>query len=107
MLDERAIGGAGVVGDSPTGMASFGALCRVKTSRGTRRRGDEAVFKTSRGSSSWHPVKGIDCRPKEKCSKGSESSWARRVATIKMPVREGDPLKRTKFIGISCEMWSR
>ena len=49
-------GDAGVVGDSARAETSVGMLWSVKASKGTRRRGDGAVPRTSPGSKSWHPV---------------------------------------------------
>ena len=49
-------GDAGVVGDSARAETSVGMLWSVKASEGTRRRGDEAVPRTSPGSKSWYPV---------------------------------------------------
>ena len=69
--------GCGGVGDSAR------ASWRDRTSRGTRRSGDEAVPRTSPGSRSWYPVKGINCRPEEtKRSKGLESAFMASMSTM-------------------------
>ena len=66
---------AGGIGDSARTETSAGTSWVVRASKGTRRRGDEAVPRTSPGSKSWCPVKGINCRPEEtNRSGGVESS---------------------------------
>ena len=66
---------AGGVDDSASAETSAGGAEGVKVFKGTRRSGDEAVPKTSSGSRSWHPVRGINCRPEEtKRSEGTESA---------------------------------
>ena len=55
----------GVVDDSASAETSGGEAEGVRVVKGTRRSGDEAVPKTSSGSRSWYPVKGINCRPEE------------------------------------------
>ena len=66
---------AGVVGDSARAETWAGTLWGVRASKGTRRSGDEAVPRTSPGSKSGYPVKGINCRPEEtNRSEGFESS---------------------------------
>ena len=66
-------GDAGVAGDLARAETSVGMLWSVKASKGTRRRGDEAVSRKSPGSKSWYAVKGINCRPEEtNRSEGSE-----------------------------------
>ena len=76
-------GDGGVVGDPARAETSVGTLWRVKASKGTRRRGDEAVPRTSPGSKSWYPVKGINCWPEEtNRPEGSELSGAGGKSTI-------------------------
>ena len=66
-------GEAGVGGDSASDQRLAGGAEGVRIFKGTRRSGDEAVPKTSPGSRSWYPVKGINCRPEEtKCFEGAE-----------------------------------
>ena len=65
VVREGAVCDAGVVGDSTRAETSVETLWRVRASKGTRRSGDEAVPRTSPGSRSWYPVKGINCRPEE------------------------------------------
>ena len=66
--------GAGVMGDSATVVTSFEASKEPRASKRTRRIGDDAVPKMSPFSRSWHPIRGIDCRPeKMNCSSGFES----------------------------------
>ena len=76
VVREGAVCEAGVVGDSARAETSAGTLWGVRTSKGTRRSGDEAMPRTSPGSRSWYPVnKGINCRPEEtNRSEGFESS---------------------------------
>ena len=75
--------GCGGVGDSARAETSARASWRDRTSRGTRRSGDEAVPRTSPGSRSWYPVKGINCRPEEtKRSKGLESAFTASMSTM-------------------------
>ena len=62
---EGAVCEAGGIGDSARAETSAGTSWGVKSSKGTRRSGDEAVPRTSPGSRSWCPVKGISCRPEE------------------------------------------
>ena len=76
-------GDACVVGDSARAETSVGMLWSVKASKGTRRRGEEAVSSTSPGSKSWYPVKGTNCRPEEtNRSEGSELSGVGGKSTI-------------------------
>ena len=66
---------AGGLGDLARAETSVGTSWGVRASKGTRRRGDEAVPRTSPGSKSWCPVKGMNCRPEEtNCSGEDESS---------------------------------
>ena len=66
---------AGVVDDSASAETSAGEAEGVRVFKGTRRSGDRAVPKTSSGSRSWYPVKGINCQPEEtKRSEGAESA---------------------------------
>ena len=75
VVREGVVCDAGFVGDSARAETSVGTLWRVRASKGTRRRGDEAVPKMSPGSRSWCLVKGINCRPEEtNRSEGSELS---------------------------------
>ena len=72
---EGAVCEAGGIGDSARAETSVGTSWGVRASKGTRRRGDEAVPRTSLGSKSWCPVKGTSCRPQEtNRSGGVESS---------------------------------
>ena len=51
-------------------------------SKGTRRSGDDAVPRTSPGSSFWYSAKGVECRPEEtKISEGAES-WTGNKSTM-------------------------
>ena len=71
----KAVHDAGVVGDSARAETSARTSWRVRASKGTRRSGDDAVPRTSPGSSPWYPVKGIDCRSEDtKRFEGFESS---------------------------------
>ena len=63
MFCGKAVCDAGAVGDSARAETSAVTSWRVRASKGTRRSGDDAVPRTSPGSSSWYPVKGIDFRP--------------------------------------------
>ena len=75
VVREGVVCDAGFVGDSARAETSVGTLWRVRASKGTRRRGDEAVPRMSPGSRSWCLVKGINCRPEEtNRSEGSELS---------------------------------
>ena len=75
--------GYGGAGDSARAETPARASWRDRTSRGTRRSGDEAVPRTSPGSRSWYPVKGINCRPEEtKRSKGLESAFTASMSTM-------------------------
>ena len=92
----RAVCDAGAVGDSARTEALAATSWRVRAFKGTQRSDDDAVPRTSPGSSSWYPAKGIDCQPEEtKRSKGSES-WTGNKSTT------GDPSRRTKITAISC-----
>ena len=76
-------GDAGVVGDSARAETSVGTSWRVSASKGTRRRGDEAVSRMSPGSKSWYPVKGNNCRPEEtNRSEGSKLPGAGGKSTV-------------------------
>ena len=75
--------GCGERGDSARAETSARASWRDRTSRGTRRSGDEAVPRTSPGSRSWYPIKGINCRPEEtKRSKEFESAFTGGMPTM-------------------------
>ena len=75
VVREGAVCEAGVVGDPARAETSAGTLWGVRASKETRRSGDEAVPRTSPGSRSWYPVKGINYRPEEtNRSEGFESS---------------------------------
>ena len=75
--------GCGEVGGSARAETSARASWRDRTSRGTRRSGDEAVPRKSPGSRSWYPVNGINCRPEEtKRSKGFESAFTGSMSTM-------------------------
>ena len=72
---ERAVCEAGGIGDSARAETSAETSWGVRASKGARRRGDKEVPRTSPGSKSWCPVKGINCRPEEtNRSGGVESS---------------------------------
>ena len=75
--------GCGEVGDSARAETAARASWRDRTSRGTRRNGDEAVPRISPGSRSWYTVRGINCRPEEtKRSKGFESAFTGGMPTM-------------------------
>ena len=83
VVREGAISDAGVVGDLARAETSVGTLWRVRASKGTQRRGDEAVPRTSPSSRSCYPVKGINCRPEEtNRPEGSELSGAGGKSTM-------------------------
>ena len=75
--------GYGGVGDSARAETSARASWRDRASNETRRSSDEEVPRTSPGSRSWYPVKGINCRPEEtKRFKGYESSFTGSKSTM-------------------------
>ena len=64
-----------MIGDSARAETAAGTSWGVRVSKVTQRSGDEALPRTSPGSRSWFPVKGINYRPEEtNRSKGFESS---------------------------------
>ena len=71
---EGAVCEAGGVGDSSRAETSAGTSRGVRATKGTRRSGDEAVPRTSPGSRSPCPVKGINCRPEETNGSGGVGS---------------------------------
>ena len=65
VFSEGAVCEAGLIGDSARAETSTGTSWGVRASKGTQRSGDEAVPRTSPGSRSWYPAKGINYRPEE------------------------------------------
>ena len=82
VLCGRAVCDAGAVGDSARAETLAVRSWRVRAFKGPRRSGNDAVPRTSPGSSSWYPAKGIGFRPEEtKRSEGSES-WTGNKSTM-------------------------
>ena len=87
-----------------TEVASSWAPCGVGASKGTQGSDDDAVPEISSGSRSLYPVMGVIFQPeKTEQLEGFGPLEAGIVSTTSRPVRAGDPSRRTKFPGASCD----